>query len=61
MDKFKITVGIEPTDKYVKAKQDLLQAWKSFGELTPAEREVLVSEVIGAEKVTAVKAIFGVR
>ena len=61
MDKFKITVGIEPTDKYVKAKQDLLQAWKSFGELTPAEREVLVREVIGAEKVAAVKAIFGVR
>ena len=48
MDNYKPTVGIEPTDKYEKAKQDLLQALKSYGELTPQEKECLMQEFLGA-------------
>lgn len=29
MEKYKLTLGFEPTDDYQKAKQDLIQAMKS--------------------------------
>ena len=40
MDKYKLTLGIEPTDKYNKAKQDLIQALSSLQELSPQEQRV---------------------
>lgn len=46
----KLTVDIDPEDKYQKAKKDLIQAKKSFLELTPQERQKLVYEFLDAEK-----------
>ncbi len=54
MDNYKLTVGIESTDKYIKAKQDLLQALKSYGELTTQQKECLIKEFIGVTNMTAV-------
>lgn len=49
MDKYKLTLGIEPNDKYKKAKQDLIQAKKSFDELNPQQQEQLIREALDAE------------
>lgn len=46
----KLTVDIDPEDKYQKAKKDLIQAKKSFLELTPQERQKLIYEFLEAEK-----------
>ena len=54
MYEFKPTVGIEPTDKYKKARQDLLQALKSYDDLSPVEKESLMKEFFGAANVAAV-------
>ena len=51
MDKYKLTFGVEPTDKYNKAKQDLIQALKSLQELSPQEQRVLIEELFGAAQV----------
>lgn len=54
MDAYKLTVEIEPTDKYEKAKKDLLQALKSYGELTAQEKECLMQEFFGAANVASI-------
>ena len=54
MYEFKPTVGIEPTDKYEKARQDLLQALKSYDDLSPTEKESLMKEFFGVANVAAV-------
>lgn len=54
MNEFKMKVDIEPTDKYQKAKLDLLQAIKSFESLTPDNRKRLIEEVFGVARVAAV-------
>lgn len=54
MDELKPTVGIEPTDKYKKARQDLLQALKSYDELLPTEKESSMKEFFGVANVAAV-------
>ena len=54
MDNYKPTLGTEPTDKYEKAKQDLLQALKSYGELTSQEKECLMQEFFGVANVATV-------
>ena len=51
MDNYKLTVNIEPTDKYEKAKQDLLEAKKSFGELSSDQQWQLIYDLFGAESV----------
>lgn len=51
MDKYKLTFGIEPTDKYEKAKQDLIQALHALEELSNEERHVLIEELFGAAQV----------
>ena len=58
MDNYRITVGVEPTDKYEKARQDLNQALKSFSELTPQEKERLLKEYFGAANVAIMCDIF---
>lgn len=50
MNDVKLTVDIDPEDKYQKAKKDLIQAKKSFLELTPQERQKLIYEFLNAEK-----------
>lgn len=61
MENHKLTIGIEPTEKYLKAKQDLLQAFKSYSELTPMEKECLAKEIWGAAQVEMAKALLGMR
>ena len=51
MDNYEFKIGAEPTDKYEKAKKDLLQALKSFGELLPIQKEYLIKEILGATNV----------
>lgn len=45
------TVGIEPTNPYEKAKQDLIAAYNSFAVLTPLQKGMLVKELFGAANV----------
>ena len=47
------TVGIESTDPYEKARQDLIAAYNSFAVLTPTQKEMLVKELFGAANVNA--------
>lgn len=49
MDRFRSTFGIEPTDKYAKAQQDVMQALDSIRELEPWQREQLAKELLGAD------------
>ena len=58
MDKYKLTFGIEPTDKYNKAKQDLIQALKSLQELSPQEQRVLAEEMFGIAQVAVAVDVF---
>lgn len=51
MENYRLTFGIEPTEKYKKAKADLVQAFKSYSDLTPMEQECLVKEIWGAAQV----------
>jgi len=51
LDNFKIKASIEPTDKYLKAKMDLIQALHSYGELSPYEQECLIREIFGVANV----------
>lgn len=51
MNNLKLTLGVEPTDKYEKAKMDLIQARKSFFELTEREQRMLAEELVGATNV----------
>jgi len=58
MERFKPTIGIEPTNKYNKAKQDLIQAMNSIQELSQQEQQKLFTELFGAARVTAVLRLF---
>ena len=58
MDRCKLTVGIEPTNKYDKAKQDVIQAINSIQELTQQEQQMLVTELFGAAGISAVLSLF---
>lgn len=53
-NKYTVKLAIESTDKYLKARQDLLQALRSYGELSPYEQECLIKEIFGAANVAAV-------
>lgn len=46
MNQYKITFGIEPTNQYLKAKQDVLQAWMSLSHLNEKERVCLMQEIL---------------
>ena len=48
MNKYKLTFGIEPTDKYLKAKQDL----------SPQEQGVLAEEMFGVAQVAVAVDVF---
>ena len=58
MDKYKLTFGIEPTDKYNKAKQDLIQALSSLQELSPQEQRVLIEDMFGIAQVAVAMDMF---
>lgn len=44
MEEYQLTLGIEPTDDYEKAKQDLLQAMQSIQKLSPLQQQMLAKE-----------------
>ena len=51
MGDYKITLGIEPTAEYKKAKQDIIQALFSVQKLSPQQQKDLATELFGAAKV----------
>lgn len=53
MDNYELKIGVEPTDKYQKAKQDVVQALNSIKQLNENEQQVLAEELFGT--VNAVK------
>lgn len=54
MDNYKVTLKIESDDKYQKAKLDMLQALKSYSELSPQQKECLMKEFFGATNVSII-------
>ena len=48
MEEYKLTLGMEPTDDYKKAKQDLIQAMRSIQKLSPQQQQMLAEELFGA-------------
>lgn len=58
MEEYKLTLGIEPTDDYKKAKQDLLQAMRSIQKLSPQQQQLLAEEFVGAANVAAFQELF---
>ncbi len=54
MNQYRPTIGIEPIDKYEKAKQDVLKARDSVMALLPAQQERLAKELFGVENYGAV-------
>ena len=61
MEHYKLTIVVDPTNKYEKAKMDLIQAFKSYSELTPMEKECLAKEIWGAAQVEMAKTLLGMR
>lgn len=53
MNEFNITLGIEPVNKYDKARKAVLEAANAISELSPAEKEMLAREIFGRELVSA--------
>ena len=57
MDNYKLTVGIEPTDEYEKAKLDFLQAMESISKLSDLQKQMLLEELYGAANVAIMYSI----
>ena len=51
MNNYELSLSLEPTNKYEKAKKDLIQALKSFKELNFQEQHQLASELFGVAQV----------
>lgn len=58
MDNYRVTVGVEPTNDYDKAKQDVMQAMISIRKLPLHQQRMLAEEFVGAANVTALLNIF---
>lgn len=58
MDNYKVSVGIEPTNDYDKAKQDVLQALNSIRKLSPRQQQMLAEELVGATNVAILLSLF---
>lgn len=48
MDNFKLTLGVEFDDKYLDAKNRLIEFLKALKELTPAQSNALGNEMLTA-------------
>ena len=57
MEEYKLTLGMEPTDDYKKAKQDLIQAMRSIQKLSPQPQQMLAEELFGAANVMVLSQI----
>ena len=45
----RLTISLDPKDKYQKAKKDIIEAMKSFRDLTDSQQQQLVKEFLGYE------------
>ena len=59
MENYKISVGIDPTNEYEKAKKDLIQALESVQSLPAAQQRKLAEEMLGAAYFASFCQIFG--
>lgn len=48
---YNVKIDLDPTNKYEKAKKDMLQAMQSISELTPEQKQQLAYGFIGAKGV----------
>ena len=51
MENYQVTIGVEPTNDYDKAKQDLEQALGSIRKLSPWQQQMLAEEFVGMTNV----------
>ena len=58
MDNYQVTVGVEPTNDYDKAKQDILKAFNSIQKLSPQQQQMLAEELVGATNVAILLRLF---
>lgn len=58
VDEYKITMGIEPTNDYIKAKKDIMQAMESIQKLPPIEQRRLAEEIMGSAQVEMLYEVF---
>ena len=58
MDHYRVIIGVEPTNDYDKAKQDVMQAMISIRKLTPQQQRMLAEELVGAANAAALMKIF---
>ena len=58
MDEYKITMSIVPTNDYMKAKQDILQAIMSIQKLSPTEQQRLAEELLGTTQFMVLNQMF---
>lgn len=49
LDNIRLTVSLEPKDKYDKAKKDIIEAMKSVQDLSAFQQQQLVKELLGYE------------
>ena len=57
MEEYKLTLEMEPTDDYKKAKQDLIQAMRSIQKLSPQQQQMLAEELFEAAYVMVLSQI----
>lgn len=57
MEEYKLTLEMEPTDDYKKAKQDLIQAMRSIQKLSPQQQQMLEEELFEAANVMVLSQI----
>ena len=57
MNEYKIVPSIEPMDKYQKAASDLIQAKRSFDELTDAQKNMLIRQLFSVEYIAIAEKI----
>lgn len=58
MDNYRVTVGVDPTNDYDKAKQDVMQAMASIRKLPPQQQRMLAEDFVGAANVAVLMNIF---
>ena len=58
MDSYRVTVGVEPTNDYDKAKQEVIQAMTSVRKLPVHQQQKLAEELVGSANVAVLLNIF---
>ena len=57
MAEYNLKIEMTPTDKYEKAKKEMITAFKSFRELDSKQKEQLVLELAGMDALIALHGI----